>query len=158
MSAGTIRQAIGDLRDEVMRLLDRHRVLTSLAGRQQTPRHTLLEQMQHRQNLVELQRHLKAQHPADIAAILDSLPGDDRLLVFRQLEPDQAGASLVEATVATRGSLLEELARDELVNVLRTLDADDLAYLSGGARDDVRGEVSKWGAGGVGAGVCDGGR
>ena len=143
MSAGTTRQAVGDLRDEVTRLLDRHRVLTSLASRQQTPRHTLLEQMQHRQNLVELQRHLQAQHPADIAAILDSLPGDDRLLVFRQLEPDQAGASLVEATEATRGSLLEELARDELVNVLRTLDADDLAYLSGEAPDDVLEEVSQ---------------
>ena len=97
MSAEATRQTVHDLQDEVMRLLERHRVLTSLASRQQTPRHDLLEQMQHRQNLVELQRHLKLQHPADVAVILDSLPDDDRLLVFRQLEPDQAGAALVEA-------------------------------------------------------------
>ena len=95
-----------------MRLLDRHRVLTSLASRQQTPRHNLLEQMQHRQNLVELQRHLKTQHPADIAAIFDSLPGNDRLLVFHQLEPEQAGAALVEASEAVRGSLIHELTRE----------------------------------------------
>ena len=126
-----------------MRLLERHRVLTSLASRQQTPRHDLLEQMQHRQNLVELQRHLKQQHPADIAAILDSLPGEDRLLVFRQLEPEQAGAALVEASEAVRTSLIQALSRDELVKALRTLDADDLAFLSGEAPENVIEEVSQ---------------
>ena len=141
--AGASRQAVEGLRDEVMRLLDRHRVLTSLASRQQTPRHDLLEQMQHRQNLVELQRHLKAQHPADIAVILDSLPADDRLLVFRQLEPEQAGAALVEASEAVRGSLVQELTRDELVKACLTLDADDLAFLSGEVPDDVIEEVSR---------------
>jgi magnesium transporter len=131
MPPGASRQVGGDVRDEVTRLLERHRVLTSLARRQQTPRHDLLEQMQHRQNLVELQRHLKLQHPADIAGILDSLPGDDRLLVFRQLEPGHAGAVLVEANESVRASLVEDLDRDELVRTLRTLDADDLAFVSG---------------------------
>jgi len=143
MAAEAPRQAVHDLRDEVMRLLDRHRVLTSLASRQQTPRHDLLEQMQHRQNLVELQRHLRLQHPADIAVILDSLSSDDRLLVFRQLEPEQAGAALVEASEAVRASLIQELNRDELVRALRTLDADDLAFLSGEAPESVLEEVSQ---------------
>ena len=143
MAPEASRQAVHDLRDEVMRLLERHRVLASLASRQQTPRHDLLEQMQHRQNLVELQRHLRAQHPADIAAILDSLPGDDRLLVFRQLGPEQAGASLVEASDSVRASLIRELDRGELLSALRTLDADDLAFLSGEAPDDVVEEVSQ---------------
>ena len=143
MSAEATRQTVHDLQDEVMRLLERHRVLTSLASRQQTPRHDLLEQMQHRQNLVELQRHLKLQHPADVAVILDSLPDDDRLLVFRQLGPDQAGAALVEASEAVRASLFRELNRSELTTILRTLDADDLAFLSGEAPDDVIEEVSQ---------------
>jgi magnesium transporter len=143
MSVEAPRQTVRDLQDEVMRLLERHRVLTSLASRQQTPRHDLLEQMQHRQNLVELQRHLKLQHPADVAAILDSLPDDDRLLVFRQLGPDQAGASLVEASEAVRAALFRELRREELVTILRTLDADDLAFLSGEAPEDVIEEVSQ---------------
>jgi magnesium transporter len=143
MSAEAPRQTVHDLQDEVMRLLERHRVLTSLASRQQTPRHDLLEQMQHRQNLVELQRHLKLQHPADIAVILDSLPDDDRLLVFRQLGPEQAGASLVEASDTVRAALFRELEREELVTILRTLDADDLAFLSGEAPEDVIEEVSQ---------------
>ena len=143
MAAPGSRQDVQDLRDEVMRLLERHRVLTSLASRQQTPRHELLEQMQHRQNLVELQRHLRAQHPADIAVILDSLSGDDRRLVFGQLDPAQAGAALVESSDAVRASLIEELRRDELVRALGTLDADDLAFLSGEVPDDVIEEVSQ---------------
>jgi magnesium transporter len=142
MPPGASRQVGGDVRDEVTRLLERHRVLTSLARRQQTPRHDLLEQMQHRQNLVELQRHLKLQHPADIAGILDSLPGDDRLLVFRQLEPGHAGAVLVEANESVRASLVEDLDRDELVRTLRTLDADDLAFVSGEIPEDVLEEAS----------------
>jgi magnesium transporter len=143
MSVEAPRQTVRDLQDEVMRLLERHRVLTSLASRQQTPRHDLLEQMQHRQNLVELQRHLKLQHPADVAVLLDSLPDDDRLLVFGQLGPDQAGASLVEASEAVRAALFRELKREELVTILRTLDADDLAFLSGEAPEDVIEEVSQ---------------
>ena len=108
MSSGASRQAVHELQDEVVRLLERHRVLTSLASRQQTRRHDLLEQMQHRQNLVELQRHLRLQHPADVAMVLDSLPAEDRLLVFRQLEDAQAGATLVETSDAVRQSLISE--------------------------------------------------
>ena len=127
MSAGATRQAVEDLRDEVMRLLDRHRVLTSLASRSRPRATTCSSRCSIDRTSSALQRHPTAQHPADIAAILDSLPGDDRLLVFRQLDPEQAGASLVEATAATRGSLLQEIAREELVKVLLTLDADDHA-------------------------------
>ena len=143
MTNGASRQAVHELQDEVVRLLERHRVLTSLASRQQTRRHDLLEQMQHRQNLVELQRHLRLQHPADVAMILDSLPAEDRLLVFRQLEDEQAGATLVETSDAVRQSLISELDRPELLRTLLTLDADDLAFLSGDVPDDVFEEVSE---------------
>ena len=143
MTNGASRQAVHELQDEVVRLLERHRVLTSLASRQQTRRHDLLEQMQHRQNLVELQRHLRLQHPADVAMILDSLPAEDRLLVFRQLEDEQAGATLVETSDTVRQSLISELDRPELLRTLLTLDADDLAFLSGDVPDDVFEEVSE---------------
>ena len=50
---------------EVRRLLDKHRMLETVARRQETPKSALLEQMQHRQNLVELHRRLRGLHPAD---------------------------------------------------------------------------------------------
>jgi magnesium transporter len=128
--------------DDVMRLLERQRVLTSLASRGSSPRQDLVEQLQHRQNLVELQRHLRTLHPADIAAILESLPIEERRLVFRQLGLEDAGRALVEVGDSAAESLVADLARDDLVRLLRTLDADDLAYLSGILPADVLADVS----------------
>jgi magnesium transporter len=61
-------------------LLAKHGLLESVARRQQTPRSGLLEEMQRRQNLVELEMRLRTFHPADIASILESIPPDDRIL------------------------------------------------------------------------------
>jgi magnesium transporter len=76
--------------------------------------------------------------------ILDSLSSDDRLLVFRQLDPVPAGAALVEATESVRASLLQELEQGELVAALRTLDADDLAFLSTELPTEILDEVSQF--------------
>ncbi len=127
---------------EVRRLLDRHRMLETVARRQETPKSALLEQMQHRQNLVELHRRLRGLHPADLAHILESLPIEDRLVVWRELEPPQAGPSLVEVSREVRESLVESTDRAALVAALRELDADDLRYLAESLPDDLVDEVS----------------
>ena len=46
--------------ETVQRLLRRHRVLDALAQRSEGPRRELVENLQHRQNLAELQRHTVA--------------------------------------------------------------------------------------------------
>ncbi len=93
---------------EVHRLLEKHRMLEAVASRQDTPKSALLEQMQHRQNLAELQRRLRGLHPADLAHLLESLPIDDRLVVWRELTPALAGPALVEVTREVRESLIEQ--------------------------------------------------
>ena len=53
-----IDRSEGQLQDrleEVTRLLDTHRVLESLTHRQEGPKKDLLETLQHRQNLAELE-------------------------------------------------------------------------------------------------------
>jgi len=55
---------------EITRLLETHRVLEVLASRQEGPRRDLVEQLQHRQNLAELHKHLRVMHAADIANVL----------------------------------------------------------------------------------------
>jgi magnesium transporter len=127
---------------EVHRLLEKHRMLEAVARRQDTPKSALLEQMQHRQNLVELHRRLRHLHPADIAHILESLPIDDRLIVWRELTPEKAGDALVEVSRAVRESLIEQTDRTTMVGLLRDLDADDLQYLAESLPDDVVDEVS----------------
>jgi magnesium transporter len=75
--------------DEVTRLLDKHRVLETLAHRQEGPKRDLLESLQHRQNLAELSKRVRATHGADLAFVLEALPPDDRRLVWQQASAEQ---------------------------------------------------------------------
>ena len=130
MSDASTSEVVRAKLDEVTRLLEKHRVLTTLAGRQQTEKRDLLELIQRRENLAELQRHLRGVHPADLAVILASLPIEDRLLVWRQVGPREAALALVELDPEIRSSIVDAVEPDELAAALAQLDADDLAYLS----------------------------
>jgi magnesium transporter len=116
--------------DEVTRLLDKHRVLETLAHRQEGPKRDLLEGLQHRQNLAELGKFARTMHGADLAFVLESLRPDDRRLVWEQATPEQAGRAFVEVTSVVREWLVEETPQDALVHLLLTLDPEDLGYVS----------------------------
>ena len=60
--------------DGITRLLDKHRVLDTLVSRQEGPKRDLLENLQHRQNLAELHKRVRAMHAADLAFVLETLP------------------------------------------------------------------------------------
>jgi magnesium transporter len=134
---GTPPESVIPKLDEITHLLERHRVLESFAGRQQTEKRDLLTQMQRRENLVELRKHLRGIHPADLATILASLPTDERLLVFGQLAPRDAGLTLVELEPEVRDAMLDSIGRDDIVAAVAELDADDLAYLSDALPPDI---------------------
>ena len=127
---------------EVERLLAKHRLLETVARRQQTDRSALLEEMQRRQNLVELQKRLRALHPADVANILDSEPTEDRRLVWGELPTRLAAEALVEVGPGVRESLIAHTARERLVSMLRELDTDDVRYLSEWLPEDVMEDVT----------------
>jgi magnesium transporter len=129
--------------DEVTHLLERHRVLESLAERQDTQKRDLLAHMQRRENLVELQKRLRGIHPADLAMMLTSLPTTDRMIVFRQLPSRYAGLTLVELDDEIRANVVEALDPQELVHTIADLDADDFAYLSPSLPDAVVRQVSQ---------------
>ncbi len=128
---------------EITRLLDKHRMLATMTHRQQGRRQNLLEQMQHRQNLVELNMRLRGMHSADIAHVLEALPPDDRLTVWQQVDRSQAGFVLVEVSEAARASLVEALSQDELVSVLTSLDPEDLGYIAESLPQEVVTEVAR---------------
>jgi magnesium transporter len=127
----------------ITRLLATHRILATLAHRQEGPRRDLVEGLQRRQNLAELHKQLRVMHAADIGYVLEALPHDDRRTVWEQLSPEQAGQVLVEVSDAVRESLLDVTGRDELVRLLLTLDPDDLAYVAESLPTDVRAAVSR---------------
>ncbi|NTV10526.1 MAG: magnesium transporter [Zoogloea sp.] len=115
---------------EVQMLLSRHKLVEDLVHHQEMPRHDLVEQLVHRQHLAELSSKLDELHPADIAYILESLPVDERLLVWDLVKADRDGEILLEVSDAVRESIIETMDRDELKAAAEQLDADELADLA----------------------------
>lgn len=131
-----------DSLDALLRLLERHRLLDALA-QQDGPRRDVIESLQHRQNLADLSRRLRAMHAADIAYALEALPPDDRQTIWQQVGPEQAADVLLELSPTVRGSVIDATARESLVSVLSRLDADDLGFLSASLPADVVDEVTQ---------------
>ncbi|OMG53262.1 magnesium transporter [Azonexus hydrophilus] len=115
---------------EVQTLLARHKLVEDLVHRQEGPRHDLVEDIVHKQHLHELQNKLEPMHPADIAYILEALPPDERLIVWDLVKAEHDGEILLEVSDAVRESLIESMARNELVAAAESLDADELADLA----------------------------
>ena len=144
-SAAMTRQSSHKVEDhlrQIVKLLEKHQLVEIMIDRdRRSPRHDLIESLVHRQHLVELQLKLRSLHPADIAFILEALPVDDRLLVWRQMPDEQGGEVLLEVSDAVRDSLVEILERPALVRVLGQLDADDLTEFAEAVPEEVLTEV-----------------
>jgi magnesium transporter len=128
---------------DITRLLEKHRVQTTLAHRQEGPRRDLLENLQHRQNLAELHKRLRLMHSADVAFVLEALPHEDRRTVWEQLAPERAGQVLVEVPDTVRESLLAITPEADLTRLLLTLDPEDLAFVADSLDADVRDAVAR---------------
>jgi magnesium transporter len=138
------RLEIEDLKQnlqQVQDLLHRQRMVEELVGRQDMPRHDLVERLVHKQHLAELHAKLDKLHPADIAYVLEALPLDDRLVVWDLVKADRDGEILLEVSDAVRESLIASMDSDELVAAAETLEADEIADLVPDLPDDVVQEV-----------------
>ena len=127
---------------DILRLLERHRVLDSLA-QQQGRRRDMLEHLQHRQNLAELNRRLRTMHAADVAYVLEAMPPGDRQTIWEQVSLEHAGDVFVELSAAVRESLVESTPRETLLAMLARLDPEDLSYVWPSLPEDVLDEVTQ---------------
>ena len=115
---------------QVLALLHRHRLVENLVHKQDMPKHTLVESLVHKQNLRALQKKLDQLHTADVAYILESLPLEDRLVVWELVKAERDGDILLEVSDAVRESLIEVMDTHELGAAAEQLDADELADLA----------------------------
>jgi magnesium transporter len=67
--------------------------------------------------------------PAEIGDLLESLPHDQRLIVWGLVDPEDDGEVLVHVDDEVRESLIRDMDPEELVAAADTLDIDDLADL-----------------------------
>jgi len=80
-------------------------------------------------------------HPADIGAILESLPPEQRHPVWALVKSDVAGEVLLEVSEAVRQDLIHRMDGRELVLAARALDIDDIADLIADLSDEVIAEI-----------------
>ena len=129
----------------VQEVLHRHKLVENLVHRQEQndSRSELVEGLLHRQHEAELASLVNGLHPADIAFILESLPNDDRLLIWRLVGAEHDADVLLEVADWLRESLIEAMDRQDLVAATGTMDADELADLAPDLPPDVVAEVQK---------------
>jgi len=114
----------------VTELLHKHELVESLVHRQQGPRQELVEGLVHKLHLVELQKLLDALHLADVANLLESLPVEQRLIVWDLVKAEREGEILLEVSDAVRQTLIADMDAQELVAATEQLDTDEIADLA----------------------------
>jgi magnesium transporter len=137
------RRSTDELTAEVGEILRRHKLVEHLVHRTAQPKQGLVETLVHKQNLTELAQLLEALHPADIAALLEALPLDERLIVWDLVKAERDGEILLEVSDAVRESLIAHMESRELVAAAEQLDTDEIADLAPDLPREVMQDVFK---------------
>jgi magnesium transporter len=124
------RPSVHDSLERVSELLHKHELVEGIVHRQSGPRQELVENLVHKLHLVELQKLLDTQHPADVAYILESLPLEQRLVVWDLVKSEREGEILLEVSDAVRETLIENMDEQELLAATEQLDTDEIADLA----------------------------
>lgn len=115
---------------EISELLDKQKLEELLVHKQTMHRHDLVESLLLKQHKVKLKQKLDELHTGDIAYILETLPLDQRLMVWEQVSSEDEGPILLDVSDAVRETLISDMAPDELLTAAEKLDTDEIADLA----------------------------
>lgn len=88
-------------------------------------------------NLSRAQELINDMYPAEIAVLLESLPGPERITAWELVSPELDGEVLTYVNESVRATLIREMESHELVAATEGLDTDDLADLLAEMPDEV---------------------
>ncbi len=131
------KESLGESLQQVIAILEKHRLIENLVHKQNMPKHDLVELLVHKQNLNELQKKLDLLHPADVAYILEALPLEERLKVWELVKAERDGEILLEVSDSVRQTLIADMDSEELLAAAEQLDTDELADLAPDLPKDV---------------------
>ena len=114
---------------EIEALLSKQKIVNKLVTDQNQDRKKLVENLIHKQNIVELESKLSKLHPADIARVLELMPLENRLIIWNLIKSDIDGEILLEVSDAVRETLISSMDSEEIVAAAEQLDADEIADL-----------------------------
>ena len=129
MSALSHVQQLAEIRSRLLNLLlnDNDLVDTLLGNPLQE---SAAEAEAHREQIDEIKQTLPLLHAADIADLLEALPGEERLALWSLIGNDRRGQVLVEVSESVWESLIEEMSDRDLLRAIEPLDIDEQAYLA----------------------------
>ena len=87
-------------------------------------------------NAQELKEIIYSMKPADVADLIEHLDSEERMFIFKILEPDGAGEVLMEVEPPIQESIIEKMDNESLSEIVETLDSDDAADLVGYLPED----------------------
>jgi len=124
------RPSVQERLEEIVELLRKHEAAVAPREGEDDARRELVKTLVHTLHLAELQKILDELHPADIAYVLESLPLEERLIVWELVKADREGDILLEVSDAVRETLIADMDKAELVAAAGRLDADEIADLA----------------------------
>ena len=102
-------EAIQVYLDDVIELLERHKLVEDLMKRQHTPKHELVENLVHKQNKVEFQRLLDQLSSPVIGAMLETLSTEDRQIIWRLIREERKESVRLEISESIRPEFVIEI-------------------------------------------------
>ena len=130
-------ESLGEIIDQILNLLDKRKLVDGLVDKQDIPKQKLIKNLVNKQSLNKLMRLLNDLHAADIADILESLPIDQRLIVWNLIKSEHDGEILIEVSDAVRQTLIADMDNTELLAAAEQLDADEIADIAADLPGDV---------------------
>jgi magnesium transporter len=124
---------------EVQLLLSRHRRVEDLVHRQETPRQELVEEIVHKQHLVELQKLLERLDDDTISRILETLSEEDRVTTWQQVADARCESILERLPDDVREELVGARSYASVRNMLNAFELKNgrLSQVQVGSRADL---------------------
>jgi magnesium transporter len=131
------KENLSKLLKDVNDLLGKNKIVEDLVDKQEMPKQKLIKNLVQKQNLSSLGKLLNSLHSADVAFILESLPLDDRLIVWDLVRADRDGEILLEVSDSVRQTLIADMDSTELLAAAERLDTDEIADIAADLPEDV---------------------
>jgi magnesium transporter len=131
------KEGLSEIINQILNLLDKHKLVDGLVEKQDIPKQNLIKNLVNKQSLNKLMRLLNDLHAADIADILESLPIDERLIIWDLIKSENDGEILIEVSDAVRQTLIADMDNTELLAAAEQLDTDEIADIAADLPEDV---------------------
>ena len=131
------KENLSKLLEEVNELLGKNKIVEDLVDKQEMSKQNLIKNLVQKQNLSSLDKLLNSIHPADVAFILESLPLEERLVVWDIVRAEMDGEILVEVSDSVRQTLIADMDNTELLAAAEQLDTDEIADIAADLPENV---------------------